>query len=524
MAHDIFISYSREDLPLIEPLVKDIEQKSGLKCWIDWNGIESGSQFEEVIVKAIDSVDVVLFFISENSINSPYAKMEVNYAYNMRKKVVPIVLDGGNLRGWFLFKFGAVDYIDIAQPRQYEKLIQNLKMWCADENSQSNSAQQSKPAPVQPSRKSPLTTRTKKLTAIVLSAICVVAAVVGLTISITSRNSKGNITNTLVNNKIVYKSFNKKIITPYNIEAFDANIVSNTYEGEEGIIVFDKDITTIGKDAFYDCADLITVTLPNGVTSIGDYAFCGCECLGKVTIPDNVSLIGEHAFFRCKLLSRVSIPAGVTSIGDYAFAYCECLLDIAIPESVSSIGESAFCSCTSLRRVTIPESVSSMGRSVFIRCDNLEGFYGKYASSDNSCLVVNGTLNSFAPAGLTHYTIPNNITSIGRYTFFTFENLTFVTIPNGVTAIEEMAFNSCKGLTSITIPESVTSIEKWAFRSCEKLTKIYCKAKTPPVGNSDMFSDNAPNRVIYVPRNSVKEYKMARFWSDYASSIVGYDF
>lgn len=130
MAHDVFISYSRKDLSLIEPLVKDIEKRANVRCWIDWNGIESGSQFEDVIVKAIDSVKVVLFFLSENSMNSDYVKMEVNYAYNTRKKVVPIVLDGGSLRGWFLFKFGAVHFIDVNQERQYNRLINDLIDWC----------------------------------------------------------------------------------------------------------------------------------------------------------------------------------------------------------------------------------------------------------------------------------------------------------------------------------------------------------------------------------------------------------
>ena len=130
MAYDVFVSYSRKDLSLIEPLVKDIEKRANVKCWIDWNGIESGSQFEDVIIKAIDSVKVVLFFLSENSINSDYAKLEVNYAYNTRKKVVPIVLDGGSLRGWFLFKFGSVDFIDVNQERQYNKLINDLICWC----------------------------------------------------------------------------------------------------------------------------------------------------------------------------------------------------------------------------------------------------------------------------------------------------------------------------------------------------------------------------------------------------------
>ena len=167
MAYDIFISYSRKDLSLIEPLVKDIEKRANVKCWIDWNGIESGSQFEDVIIKAIDSVKVVLFFLSENSMNSDYAKLEVNYAYNTSKKVVPIVLDGGSLRGWFLFKFGAVDFIDVKQQRQYDKLINDLTSWCGTEAPTPKPipkpTPKSKPTPKQQPTPTPIPTKTYKV-------------------------------------------------------------------------------------------------------------------------------------------------------------------------------------------------------------------------------------------------------------------------------------------------------------------------------------------------------------------------
>lgn len=130
MKSDIFISYSRDDLAEVEPFVKQIEARTGLRCWIDWNGIESGAEFEEKIVNAIDEVKVVLFFVSDHSMASPYAKMEINYAYNTQKKVVPVVLDGGQLRGWFLFKFGSINFIDCKEPRQVDTLMGNLKAWC----------------------------------------------------------------------------------------------------------------------------------------------------------------------------------------------------------------------------------------------------------------------------------------------------------------------------------------------------------------------------------------------------------
>lgn len=130
MKKQIFISYSRKDLAVVEPFVKEIEARTGLRCWIDWTGIESGAKFEKKIVEAIDQVDVVLFFLSDNSMASDYTEMEISYAYNTKKRVVPVMLDGGQLRGWFLFKFGSINFIDCNESRQVDTLMSNLVTWC----------------------------------------------------------------------------------------------------------------------------------------------------------------------------------------------------------------------------------------------------------------------------------------------------------------------------------------------------------------------------------------------------------
>ena len=103
-------------------------------------------------------------------------------------------------------------------------------------------------------------------------------------------------------------------------------------------------------------------------------------------------------------------------------------------------------------------------------------------------------------------------------------SLTSVTIPNSVTSIGHGAFYECSSLTSITIPDSVTSIGGYAFCHCSSLTSVYCKPTTPPTGSISMFAYNASGRKIYVPQASVNVYRTANGWSDYASSIEGYEF
>ena len=126
---DIFISYSRDDKTLVHPFVEYISNAVGKDCWIDLNSIESGEEFEEVIMKAIDECQVVLFMLSDSSLASKWTKREVYYAESEGKRIVPVIVNGEYLRGWFRFHFGNVDYININSEEQKKKLVENLRTW-----------------------------------------------------------------------------------------------------------------------------------------------------------------------------------------------------------------------------------------------------------------------------------------------------------------------------------------------------------------------------------------------------------
>ena len=136
--YDVFISYSRHDKEAVFPLVEQINKALNVECWIDLEGIESGEQFENTIIKAIDECKVVLFMLSDNSLNSDWTKREVYYAEGENKRIVPVLVKGGKLRGWFKFHFGNVDFIDIRSEEQKEKLIRNLKTWLEKGQSQTS--------------------------------------------------------------------------------------------------------------------------------------------------------------------------------------------------------------------------------------------------------------------------------------------------------------------------------------------------------------------------------------------------
>ena len=178
------------------------------------------------------------------------------------------------------------------------------------------------------------------------------------------------------NNKIYYTSSDGQIVTPdigtgEESKGFGANIVSNTYSGGRGVIVFDGPVTKIGYTAFGRCNTLQTIVIPDSVTSIGSYAFSYCTSLTTITIPDSVTSIGMNAFFSCECLTSITIPDSVTSIGDSVFNNCSSLTSITIPDSITSIGQHTFYYCTSLTSITIPNSVKRIDIGVFERCTSL---------------------------------------------------------------------------------------------------------------------------------------------------------
>ncbi len=267
-------------------------------------------------------------------------------------------------------------------------------------------------------------------------------------------------------------------------------------------------VTIIGDHAFYRCSGLTSVTIPNSVTSIGDWAFRGCSGLMSVTIPNSVTSIGYRAFYYCSSLTSVNIPNSVTSIGDRAFSYCSSLTSISVASGNTKYDSRNNCNAiietssntliAGCKNTTIPNSVTSIGKYAFYGCSGLTSITIPNSVTSIGESAFNGC------SGLTSVTIPNSVTSIGQYAFCDCSGLTSVTIPNSVTSIGDYAFEGCSGLTSVTIPNSVTSIGDGAFSYCSSLTSVTIPNSVTSIGDwafyycSGLTSVTIPNSVTSI--------------------------
>ena len=376
---------------------------------------------------------------------------------------------------------------------------------------------------------------------------------------------------TTVDNDVIELNRNElrgeeRILT--DIDLFGANIVYHAYENGKGIIRCDSDITKV-RESFYVCTTLTSIIIPNSVTSIGDFSFVECENLTNITLSNSIISIGLAAFQSCTSLTSITFPDSVTTIGQssfeccyslvsatfgggiakintQAFAGCKSLVEVVIPDSVVELGDLVFEKCKNLTKATIGKGLTTVGIAPFSGCEKLMTIYGKYASEDNRCLIVDGVLKAGAVVGTSNYVIPDGVTAIDGQVFQDYSTLMNITLPNSLTSIGDRAFYGCYALKEITIPANVTYIGASAFVDCCSLKSIYCKPTTPPyvdyyndgfVSYGNIFEhehyDDCPNNfnhtdtiagVIYVPAESVGEYQNAYGWSWYRDRIFSYNF
>lgn len=90
--YDIYICYSRKDNEVATDICHFLDQQ-GLSYWIDWRNIESGDDYAQSIVNAINSSKLFLFIISESSGKSNYCMNELAVALQFKKQVFPLYTD-----------------------------------------------------------------------------------------------------------------------------------------------------------------------------------------------------------------------------------------------------------------------------------------------------------------------------------------------------------------------------------------------------------------------------------------------
>lgn len=86
-----YISYSRRDR-IIANKVASVLPQYGYRAFIDIDELSGGSTFAEQLIKRLNASDIVIYIVSEASLNSQWCRREIDYAANKGKTIIPIAV------------------------------------------------------------------------------------------------------------------------------------------------------------------------------------------------------------------------------------------------------------------------------------------------------------------------------------------------------------------------------------------------------------------------------------------------
>lgn len=273
-------------------------------------------------------------------------------------------------------------------------------------------------------------------------------------------------------------------------------------------ITFESGLLSIGNRAFEGCTSLASVTLPDTVTTLGDTCFY--ECAFDSINTAGVEHIGRSAFYKCANITGLNLP-NVVSIGVYAFRYCNKLAELTIGDKLEEMPARPFIDTDALKNVninspvpaemfawnevvtevTLGEGVTSIGESAFAYSNKI------------TSIILPATLTEICDKAFSQselagaVTIPASVKTIGESAFYG-TDIDALTITNGVETIGASAFERTK-ITSLSLPASVKTVGASAFRNCNQITEITLPDELESIGNLAFAMNGAETLNIVLP-------------------------
>lgn len=209
-----------------------------------------------------------------------------------------------------------------------------------------------------------------------------------------------------------------------------------------------------------------TIVIGDQITQIGRNAFPWTAC-STIQFGKSVRSIGAEAFSGCRNLNGdLTLPDSVQIVGNNAFSECTGLTGtLTLGSSLQTIGAGAFYDCSFSGNLVIPDSVTSIGRYAF--------YSRPYLRPETQGTLTLGrnlrTIGEFAFLESRYtgsLTIPDSVVEIGERAFYQCENLNgTLTLGKNLRTIGKEAFSGCAFTGSLTIPEGVAEIADGAFSS-----------------------------------------------------------
>ena len=281
--------------------------------------------------------------------------------------------------------------------------------------------------------------------------------------------------------------------------------------------------------AFYH-SGVETLTISKELETISSLSFCGAK-IRKLVLPNSVKSIDSDAFYDCAELESVTFSEGLEEIRAGAFGGTNKLTSVTLPATLKEIHEDSFVSTGAIRvifegdapgfgRYSVLSADAQIENTVYVYHEFAKGFtYPRWhgykteiAEKPNAAHPVSGdyeyaendtgvTVCAYIGTG-TDVTVPAEIngkpvTKIGDSTFFAQKTLTSISLPDTVTEIDDFAFANCSSLVAVGLPSGLRRIGCHAFTQCAVLTEISLPESLEELGEGAfMYASSLKNVTV----------------------------
>ena len=257
--------------------------------------------------------------------------------------------------------------------------------------------------------------------------------------------------------------------------------------------------------------------------------------LTKYAINPHTKVICDGAFFDCANLKEIHLPENIAIIGKYAFYGCDSLSGINLPKAVLKIGEKAFDGCEKLNSLFIPRM--EQGRLCKILPSHFDKFKEPMLNSviDEKGVVYDNDYQIlyFNTLPLDTYSIKSGVKTIDDFAFKPEEwkkdagtSLLGLSLPNSVVLIGAgaFAFNQC--LATINIPpKAALSYDFNPFAGCSELHTIKWKSERSIKEGTLVYNEDRTALIACLPWHYidgvVKSWSLMDFAKQYGKMQVG---
>ena len=273
----------------------------------------------------------------------------------------------------------------------------------------------------------------------------------------------------------------------------------------------DYTVTQVADKAFWHCAQMTSVKIPESVNYVGSFGFNDCASLDSLVFPnDDLTFSAWYVCSGCKNLKYVRLPANLQKLGYEMFSECENLESIHIPESCTNWSTYSFFRCYKLKNVNIPYGVKTIGQAAFYECYELED------------LKIPSTVTSIEKQAFTRckklrtLDLPNSVTQFGWQTFEECTLLKHLTFPSHLKNIRDGGcLENCSGLTEVTIPAEIEDFT-YGLGYLSNLKSIFIMGDSIPTGIE--YNTRKRYVTIYVKKSVFEEKYSSGTWNGFKVS------